>query len=192
LTELTKNHIIDSDRTFMSFKKNNQNNSDEHLWQQHLDSIQNQDSAEQFFIRQAKSAEPKKFLDPENDFFVTPFDNDILSAEQSQLALDVFETKDHLVIKAPVAGIDLNDIDISLDDDVLTIEGTRTNDHENNAENYYYQECFWGRFSRSIILPSNISHQNIEASYKAGILTITIPKTQNTKSVNISVKDLDE
>ena len=176
----------------MMIKRSRQTDGDQILWQKHLDSIQDEDSAEQFFIRQAKSSEPKSFLDPKNDFFVSPFSEENFPDHQNQLTLDVFETADSLIITAPIAGVDLDRLIINLDDDVLTIEGVRTNDLETQAQNYYYQECFWGKFSRSVILPSNISHDNVTATYRHGVLTIAIPKNSATDSISIPVQDLDE
>lgn len=105
-----------------------------------------------------------------------------------QLSMDVYEAPSELIILAPIAGVKLSDINISLTDDVLTIEGQRTLEQEITDDDYLIQECFWGEFSRSIVLPDNADASRIVASFKDGILKITIPKTggnQKTKLIRI-------
>mgnify|MGYP003739296493 CR=1 FL=1 len=119
-------------------------------------------------------------------------DNDLLSEEQDlgQLSVDVYEKPTELIIIAPVAGVKLSDINISLTEDVLTIEGSRQLEQQNSGEDYLIQECFWGQFSRSIVLPDNVDTSRIVASFKDGILKITIPKDgSNSKTKLIRIKN---
>jgi HSP20 family protein len=121
-----------------------------------------------------------------------PVDNDLLSEEQDlgQLSVDVYEKPTELIIIAPVAGVKLSDINISLTEDVLTIEGSRQLEQQNSGEDYLIQECFWGQFSRSIVLPDNVDTSRIVASFKDGILKITIPKDgSNSKTKLIRIKN---
>jgi HSP20 family protein len=97
--------------------------------------------------------------------------------EMGQLSVDVYELPGELVIIAPVAGIKLEDVNISLTEDVLTISGSRELEHKISKDGYLIQECFWGEFSRSIVLPDNINADKITASFKDGVLKITIPRT---------------
>jgi len=103
-----------------------------------------------------------------------------------QLALDVHQTADAVILKAPVAGVKIEDLEISIADDVINIKGERRHNEEIAQENYFVQECYWGSFSRSFILPTGIETDKAEANLKNGILKITIPKR---KTKNIEVKE---
>lgn len=117
----------------------------------------------------------------------TPISN--LKETEGQVSLDVFQTEDKIVVLAPVAGVDPNDISISITDDVLTIRGERKFENEVNEENYFSRECYWGSFSRSIILPSNADASKISATFaKNHILRIEIPKTENISTKTIRIK----
>ena len=109
--------------------------------------------------------------------------------EIGQLSLDIFQTKLEIIIIAPIAGTSLKDINITVTDDVLTIKGTRENPHEADENDYLTKECFYGPFSRSIVLPKNANTKEISASSKQNILEIRIPKTseEKTKVVKINV-----
>lgn len=108
--------------------------------------------------------------------------NDIFEKE-GQLTVDVFETKDSVIIQSAVAGITPDDLDISIEKDVVSIKGKRERRFEEKTENFLYQECYWGKFSREIVLPSEVDKSKAEAVMKDGILTIKIPKIN--KKVNI-------
>lgn len=95
---------------------------------------------------------------------------------EGQLAVDVYQTKDTIVIKAPIAGVKPDDIDVAISEDVVTIRGDRKEEAVVEKESYYVQECFWGSFSRSVILPTSTVAEKANASLKDGVLTIEIPK----------------
>lgn len=97
--------------------------------------------------------------------------------EIGQLSVDVYESPNELIIVAPIAGVKLSDINLSVTEDVLTISGKRQLEFKIPQDDYLIQECFWGEFSRSIVLPDNVDQSRILASFKDGILKITIPKT---------------
>lgn len=101
---------------------------------------------------------------------------------EGQLAIDVYQTNDDLVVKAPIAGVKEDDLDISITDEVLTVKGERKESSEITRENYFSQECYWGAFSRSYILPVAVDPDKARASLKDGILTIAIPKLERTKT----------
>ena len=105
-----------------------------------------------------------------------------------QLALDVYQTDTHIVILAPIAGVKVDDMSVEVSDDVLTIKGHREQKEEIEEENYFTQECFWGDFSRSIVLPASVDTGKISADFKDGVLTITIPKVEKVKSKVIRIK----
>lgn len=95
---------------------------------------------------------------------------------EGQLAVDVYQTKDTIVIKAPIAGVKPEDIDVAISEDVVTIRGDRKEESTIQKDNYYVQECFWGSFSRSVILPTSTVAEKANASLRDGVLTIEIPK----------------
>ncbi len=107
---------------------------------------------------------------------------------EGQLAVDVYQTDDNVTLKAPIAGVKPEDLEISITDEVINIKGTRKFADEIARENYFAQECYWGAFSRSYILPVAVSSEKATASLKNGILTITIPKQEKTKTKTIEIK----
>ena len=108
---------------------------------------------------------------------------------EGQLAVDVYQTKDMIIVKAPIAGVKPEDIDVAISEDVVTIRGDRKDEFAVEKDNYYVQECFWGSFSRSVILPTSTVAEKAEASLKDGVLTIQIPKVvQEDRIKKIKVK----
>lgn len=107
---------------------------------------------------------------------------------EGELAVDVYETGDDITIQATIAGVSSDDLDVSIENDTVTIAGERTNTEEEEGKNYFYQECFWGAFSRQIILPSEVDGSRAEASMKNGIFTLKIPKIEHKKLRKIKVR----
>lgn len=114
-------------------------------------------------------------------------EKDVLEGE-GQLMVDVYQTPSEIVIKSAVAGVKPEDIDISIVNDMITIKGKRELDEEVRPDDYFYQECYWGSFSRSIILPIEIDADRVTASLKNGILTIRLPKIDKNKVKKIKIK----
>ncbi|OGY87324.1 MAG: hypothetical protein A2233_01320 [Candidatus Kerfeldbacteria bacterium RIFOXYA2_FULL_38_24] len=105
-----------------------------------------------------------------------------------QLAVDVFQTEKEIVIVSAVAGVRSEDLDVSMNGDMLTIRGVRRNKlDEVSNDDYFMRECFWGGFSRSIILPADIVHDSIKASLENGVLTIRLPKSDKPRNGKIRV-----
>ncbi len=109
-----------------------------------------------------------------------------------QLAVDVFQTPDSIVIQSTVAGVRSEDLDVAVSNDLVTIRGVRHNDQQVDDEQYFTQECYWGGFSRSIVLPVDVLSEKADASMKNGVLTITIPKVKTAKTQVLKVKSEDE
>ncbi len=105
-----------------------------------------------------------------------------------QLAVDVYETKEKLYVKARTAGVNKNDLDVSISDNTVTVRGTLSSGDEIEAENYYLQECYWGEFSRSIALPVPVKEDEVEAILKDGVLTISFTKVKQDTVKKITVK----
>lgn len=108
-------------------------------------------------------------------------------AVPGQLALDVYETKERLVVKARTAGVNKNDLDVSISDNQLTIRGTLSAGNEDGVENYFLQECYWGEFSRTIALPVPVKEEEIEAMLKDGVLTISFGKVKQDTVKKIQI-----
>ena len=107
---------------------------------------------------------------------------------EGQLTIDVYQTTNDIVIKSTIAGVKPEDLDISITNDMVTIKGRRDKDEKVKPEDYYYQECYWGPFSRSVILPVDIEADKAKATMKNGILTIRLPKAEKVKTKKIIVK----
>jgi HSP20 family protein len=105
-----------------------------------------------------------------------------------QLAVDVYETREKLVVKGRVAGVNKADLDVSISDNTLTIRGTLSAGNEDGVENYFLQECYWGEFSRSLVLPVPVKEEEIEAMLKDGVLTISFAKTKQDTIKKIEIQ----
>ena len=106
-----------------------------------------------------------------------------------QLAVDVYETADKLVVKARTAGISKSDLDVSISDNILTISGVLSGGEEEQTTKWHIQECYWGEFSRTIALPVQVreDENSVKAELKDGVLTITFEKekTEDPKKITI-------
>jgi HSP20 family protein len=103
-------------------------------------------------------------------------------------SLDVAETKNNVVIKAEVPGMDPKDIDISLSNGVLTIKGEKKQEREEKEENYHLIERSYGTFTRSVQLPGEVQSDKINASYRNGVLKVILPKSEEAKKKEIKIK----
>lgn len=121
---------------------------------------------------------------------VKPMAETPVPARQSgvgQIAVDIYEQESYYIIRAPLAGVKLGDLDIEVDDKVLTIRGKRTVPDAVPRDQYYLQECFWGEFSRSVTLPCVIDPKRVKATFNRDcILKVLVPKEEKVKVVRIS------
>lgn len=125
----------------------------------------------------------------ELDVEVLHSDEETLDDEVGQVALDVLETPDHVFIVAPIAWVEYEDIDLSINKTVLTIKGSREKPSEYHIDevNIRNSECFWGKFIRNIILPENLALNKIKAYMQNNLLVISIPKLKfDTKNIKIN------
>ncbi len=109
--------------------------------------------------------------------------------QEGQLTIDVFQTDDDIVVKSTIAGVTADDIDIAVTNDMVTIKGIRQPDERVRSSEYYYQELYWGPFSRTVILPEDVDADNAKASMKNGILTLRLPKLIKTKIKKIKISN---
>lgn len=109
---------------------------------------------------------------------------------EGELAVDIYQTENELIIQTAVAGIKPEDLDITIERDIVTIKGVRKNLFETTEKkDYFVQECYWGAFSRKIILPVEINPDNAKSLMKEGILTIYLPKMHREKERKIEIKN---
>jgi HSP20 family protein len=107
---------------------------------------------------------------------------------EGELAVDVYQTDTEIIIQSTIAGVKAEDLDISIESDTVTISGERKNIVQDKGKNYFYQECFWGAFTREIILPEEIDGARAEASMKDGVFTLRIPKIERQKIKKVKVR----
>ena len=105
-----------------------------------------------------------------------------------QLAVDVYETDDKLVIKARTAGVNREDLDVSISEGILTISGTLSSGDESDATNWHIQECYWGEFSRTIALPVTVKEDEVKAVLEDGVLTVSFSKIKQEQAKRIQVQ----
>lgn len=113
---------------------------------------------------------------------------DWMEEMEGQLAIDVYQTPDSLILKAPIAGVRQEDLEVSITDEQVSIRGERHDLQNETVEGYLVQECYWGAFSRTFDLPVAVDADQAQAKLVDGILTITIPKAAKAKTRTISVQ----
>jgi HSP20 family protein len=128
---------------------------------------------------------------PSEQEYLSALTDAVLHPEEGQLSIDVIERPDTIVIRSAIAGLAAKDLDVHVTHDTLTIRGKRHHGHEEQlTDTVHVQECFWGAFSRSILLPARVRADEAEAALKNGILTITLPKAEAGST--LPVIDLNE
>lgn len=112
-----------------------------------------------------------------------------LSEQEGELGVDIFRQGELLIIRSTLAGVEPEDLDVSIDGDLLTIRGTRRTPYEVHKEDWFHQECYWGSFSRSVILPLDVYPERAEASLHQGVLTLRIPIRLQHRRLDIRPMD---
>jgi len=132
-----------------------------------------------------------KKLVPKSVDVPLPDEEEQETEEQSdggELAVDVFQEGDNVILQSTVAGVKPDDIDITLAPDQVTIRGERRQQREIEEGDYFFQECYWGDFSRTVGLPVEIDVDRAEADIKDGILTLTLPKAGKSRTKKVKVR----
>ena len=114
--------------------------------------------------------------------------DDFFDGTEGQLTIDVYENPNEIIIESTLAGVKLENLDINIGKESVTIRGKRERERKIEEENFLYQECYWGYFSRSVRLPEEVLPNEAEASLRNGILTIKIPKLSNSKNKKLKVR----
>ncbi len=108
--------------------------------------------------------------------------------EAGELAIDVYQTPTHIVIKAMIAGVRPEDLDVSITRDMVTIRGKRERHTESTSGDFFFQELYWGSFARTIVLPQEVAIEDAEATEKHGLLIIKLPKLDKGRQAKLKVK----
>lgn len=147
---------------------------------------------EDFFVEPGSERITFEGKGDERHAHITPRadDDDMDAAEEpgGELAVDVYQTPDHIVVKALVAGVQPQSIDLALSREMLTISGKRQDEREVEDDQYFQRELYWGSFSRTILLPEEIDVDLAEASEKHGILMIRLPKINKKRQTKLKVR----
>ncbi|OGZ73073.1 MAG: hypothetical protein A2908_01990 [Candidatus Staskawiczbacteria bacterium RIFCSPLOWO2_01_FULL_38_12b] len=112
-------------------------------------------------------------------------ENKVIFNQEGELVVDVFETNTDFVVLAAIAGTNIKDLDISVEKEMMVIKGNRPDPHDIPEKKYFYQECYFGPFSRKIVLPENIYTEKASAEMDKGMLTVTIPKKDVEEKIEI-------
>jgi HSP20 family protein len=107
---------------------------------------------------------------------------------EGQLAVDIYQTPADVIIKAPIAGVRPQDLDVTITDDTVTIRGERRDESLDDIEGYMIQECYWGSFARTYQLPIAVDSDKAVAKLTNGILTLSIPKAAKARTKSIAVQ----
>jgi HSP20 family protein len=107
---------------------------------------------------------------------------------EGQLTVDVYQTPNDIVVESAIAGVAPDDIDVNVTIDSIAIRGSRKREKTVSDEDYLYQECYWGKFGRSIILPQEVDPEGAVVRFKNGILTVTLPKANKKKIHKLKVR----
>ena len=113
---------------------------------------------------------------------------DISEETEGQLTVDVYQTDNDIVVQSTVAGVKPEELEVNITNESVTVKGTRRLEEKVKEKDYFYQECFWGKFSRSIILPQEIDPDRSTAELKNGILTIRMPKMHRKMAKKLKVR----
>lgn len=144
------------------------------------DTFDDQDSFDDGSMMEGDSGDSRDTNDWENE--------ESGEERDGELPVDMYQTGDAIVIRALVAGVNPEDLDIAITRDMVTLKGRREEAQEAPDEDYYHRELFWGSFSRTILLPEEVIIDEAEAKEKHGLLEIILPKLDKDRSARLTVK----
>lgn len=131
----------------------------------------------------ASSVSAKSKADDKKDTSIS----DLMDEGEGQLTIDVYQTPEEIVVESTIAGVEPENLDVDISPESVTVRGKREKEKKIADEDYFYQECYWGRFSRSVILPQEIDPEKSVATLKNGVLTVHMPKVDRRKSKKLKV-----
>lgn len=107
---------------------------------------------------------------------------------EGQLAIDVWQDNENIYLLAPIAGSAPNEVNVEITDEIISIRGQRKSGHDAGDEQHFVQECYWGSFSRTFVLPVAVDSDKAKATLKNGLLSITIPKDSRSKTKSLKIE----
>jgi HSP20 family protein len=136
--------------------------------------------------------EVPQILNPRASNLQTRRDNDAFAvseeSEDAQLTIDMYQTPDSIIVKSMVAGVRPEELQVTITRDTITIKGHRQEDKTIIDDDYYFNELYWGGFSRTVLLPEEVDPEAAEATQRHGLLTIRLPKIDKKKKQQLRVK----
>lgn len=138
---------------------------------------------EKFEVQLAKATRTIAPKTPKSIYIEKPADT-----VEGTLTIDVFQTPNEIVVESAIAGVRPEDLEITATSESVSIKGHRHREEKIGDENYFYQECFWGKFSRSVILPQEVDPEGAAVSYRNGVLTVKLPKLNRHKTKKLDVQ----
>ena len=117
-------------------------------------------------------------------------ETDLTETAEGELTVDVYQTNDAIIIQAMVAGVSSDDLSVSVTREMVTIRGKRDAPKGIAADNYFFQELYWGSFSRTILLPAEVEPEETEATEKHGLLTVKLPKIDKGRTQTVKIKSI--
>lgn len=109
--------------------------------------------------------------------------------DEGHLTVDVYQTEDDIVVRSIIGGVSIDDIDIQVTKDMITIKGARKPEEHIHPEDYFHRELYWGAFSKGVILPVDVDPEGAKANYKNGVLTIKLPKLERSHAKKVKISD---
>lgn len=159
---------------------NNQN------WQKHLENLEDHYNPDDFFGGQ--KIKPTNNPNISEHFFIPTFTEETDFPTEGQLSVDIYQDEKNIYVVAPVAGVKPDKLEVHMDSrDTLTIRGERQAETEVEDKNFLYQECYWGRFSRSVVLPHPVHTDQVIAKLENGVLKITLPKAEEHQKIKVKI-----
>ncbi|MBU4351118.1 Hsp20/alpha crystallin family protein [Patescibacteria group bacterium] len=108
--------------------------------------------------------------------------------DDGQLAIDVYQSQEEIIIQSTIGGVKPSDLEITIENGIVNIKGSRQKTETVVEDDYFIKECYWGSFSRQLVLPSEVDSSRSEATLKDGVLTIRIPRVQREKITKLEIK----
>jgi len=158
-------------------------------------SQKNEQETKRFFAKLSEAADPPEdkalhtSIHSEDEQLRGADAQDLIDERDGQLAIDVYQTPDEIIVESTIAGVKGGDIDVDVTSERVTIRGERGKEITVADGDYFYQECFWGSFSRSVILPQEIDPDKAHSTIKNGVLTVHLPKLHRDRARKVEVRE---
>jgi len=129
-----------------------------------------------------------EIIEPVTESLTEQVNESWIDDSEGQLAVDVHQNDNEVIVKTMTAGVNPNDIEVTVSRDTITIRGKRENGHDVHEHDYFHTELYWGSFSRTIMLPCEVESEEVTAKEHHGLLIITLPKINKNKQTKVKIK----